>query len=577
MYAIYRWKSSLPPYRFWFEMPGLSHSLNRTDFSYLQIIAGFWEIQLEARDLRQALEVLVPALLEPEAVREMVESLPVEARLALDDLIQNQGRLPWPKFTRRYGIVREMGPGRRDRDRPHLKPVSPAEILWYRALIARAFFDTSSGHQEFAYIPDDLLALVPAGMGAAPASLGRAATPAERAHLIPISDELLDEACTLLAALRLGIPHQEVAAIEVELAEVRPGFPLSSPALEALLRAASLLDEQGVPRPESTRSFLESARGASLAQLFKAWVESSTFDELRLVPGLRVEGELENDPNRTRKLVLDFLSSIPGSKAGEKRIFWSLPAFVDAIRYNHPEFLRPTGDYDSWFIRDLQSDQFLRGFQSWDAVEGALLHFILTGPLHGLGMLDLATSVPGGSVTAFRFSTWALDLLAGKAPTGLPVEDQPVQARPDGRIFVPRLAPRAARYQLARFCAWEKQSADGYRYRLTPASLERARQQGLTLPHLLGLLRRYAQPLSPGLVKILERWEQKGTEARFQRLVVLRLSSPELLTQLRTSRAARFLGDPLGPTAVIVKPAAVDKVMAVLAEMGYLGEAELEE
>jgi hypothetical protein len=577
MYAICRWKSSLPPYRYWFEMPPLTHSLNRTDLSYLQIIAGFWEIQLEARDLRQALEALVPALLQPEAVQEMVESLPVEARLALDDLIQNQGRLPWPKFTRRYGIVREMGPGRRDRDRPHLKPVSPAEILWYRALIARAFFDTPSGPQEFAYIPDDLLVLVPAGMGAAPASLGRASTPAERAHPIPVSDRLLDEACTLLAALRLGIPQKEVAALEVELAEVRLGIPLSAPELGALLRAASLLDEQGVPRPESTRAFLESARGASLAQLFKAWVESSTFDELRLVPGLRVEGELENDPKRTRKLILDFLSSIPGSKTGEKRIFWSLPAFVDTIRYNHPEFLRPTGDYDSWFIRDLQSNQFLRGFQSWDAVEGALLRFILTGPLHGLGMLDLATSVPGGPVTAFRFSTWALDLLAGKAPTGLPVEDQSVQVRPDGRIFVPCLAPRAARYQLARFCAWEKQSGDEYRYRLTPASLERARQQGLTLPHLLGLLRRYAQPLSPGLVKVLERWEQKGAEARFQRLVVLRLSSPELLTQLRTSRAARFLGDPLGPTAVIVKPAAVDKVMAVLAEMGYLGEVELEE
>jgi hypothetical protein len=559
-------------------MPGLSHSLNRTDLSYLQIIAGFWEIELEARDLRQALEALVPALLDPEGVREMVESLPVEARLALDDLIQNQGRLPWPKFTRRYGTVREMGPGRRDRDRPHLKPVSPAELLWYRALIARAFFDTPSGPQEFAYIPDDLLALVPAGMGAAPASLGRAATPVERGHPILVSDVLLDEACTLLAALRLGISQKEVVALETdELAGARPGIPLSSPALGALMRAASLLDEQGMPRPESTRVFLESGRGASLTQLFKAWAESSTFDELRLVPGLQVEGELENDANRTRSLVLDFLSSIPGSKAGEKRIFWSLPAFVDAIRYNHPEYLRPTGDYDSWFIRDLQSDQFLRGFQSWDAVEGALLRFILTGPLHGLGILDLATSVPEGPVTAFRFSAWALDLLAGKAPTGLPLEDQPVQARPDGRIFVPRLAPRAARYQLARFCTWEKQSGDDYRYRLTPASLERARQQGLTLAHLLGLLRRYAQPLSPGLVKILERWELKGTEARFQRLVVLRLSSPDLLTQLRTSRAARFLGDPLGPTAVIVKPAAVDKVMAVLAEMGYLGEAELEE
>jgi len=33
---------------------------------------------------------------------------------------------------------------------------SPAEALFYRALLARAFFPTSDGLQEFAYIPDDL-------------------------------------------------------------------------------------------------------------------------------------------------------------------------------------------------------------------------------------------------------------------------------------------------------------------------------------------------------------------------------------------------------------------------------------
>jgi hypothetical protein len=142
-------------------MPTLSHSLKRTDLNYLQIIAGFWEIPLQAQGSHQALEALVPAMLVQEQVQEVVVSLPGEARLALDDLIQNQGRLPWPTFTRRYGVVREMGPGRRDRDQPYLKPVSPAEILWYRALIARAFFDTSSGPQEFAYIPDDLLAWCP--------------------------------------------------------------------------------------------------------------------------------------------------------------------------------------------------------------------------------------------------------------------------------------------------------------------------------------------------------------------------------------------------------------------------------
>jgi hypothetical protein len=75
----------------------------------------------------------------------------------------------------------------------------------------------------------------------------------------------------------------------------------------------------------------------------------------------------------------------------------------------------------------------------------------------------------------------------------------------------------------------------------------------------------------------LERWEEQGSQARLERLLVLRLSSAEILQELRASRAARFLGEPLGPTAVIVKPGTREKVLAALAEMGYLGESRLED
>jgi hypothetical protein len=86
------------------------------------------------------------------------------------------------------------------------------------------------------------------------------------------------------------------------------------------------------------------------------------------------------------------------------------------------------------------------------------------------------------------------------------------------------------------------------------------------------LLRRHATVVPPSLIKALERWEERGAAARLEHLWVLRLNSPELLQELRASRAARFLGDPLGPTTIVVKPAAVEKVIAILAEMGYLGE-----
>jgi hypothetical protein len=76
------------------------------------------------------------------------------------------------------------------------------------------------------------------------------------------------------------------------------------------------------------------------------------------------------------------------------------------------------------------------------------------------------------------------------------------------------------------------------------------------------------------LVKALKRWDANGTEARVQSQVVLKVSRPEVLEELRKSRASRFLGEILGPTAVIVKDGAQSKVLAALAELGLLAEEE---
>jgi hypothetical protein len=177
-------------------------------------------------------------------------------------------------------------------------------------------------------------------------------------------------------------------------------------------------------------------------------------------------------------------------------------------------------------------------------------------------------------VTAFRFSSGAPALLSGAVPDGLRIEDEPVTVRSNGQVQISRYSPRAVRYQIARFCAWEGEKEGLYRYRLTPASLARARQQGLNVTHLFNLLSRHTPAVPPSLGNALRRWEQRGTEARLEQALVLRLSSPDLLQKLRNSRAARFLGDPLGPAAVIVKPGAGQKVLDMLAEMGILGEGE---
>jgi hypothetical protein len=565
-------------------MPDFVKSLHGRDLGHLQIVAEMWGVDLENLEARLALPRLGQSVLNRAAVQEIVDQLPGEARLALEDLQRSEGRLPWQLFTRRYGIVREMGAGRRDRLQPQRNPASPAEMLWYRALVGRAFFDTPSGPEEFAYIPDDLLPLLPSPQEAGKDALGRHATPGERAYLLPASDRLLDHTCTLLAALRLGLQPAEIAlsAANWSLPVLTQVAPLTPAALQALCSSAGLLDASGLPLPEPTREFLEAPRAQALAKLVRAWLASSQLNELRLLPGLSAEGEWQNDPLLARQSMLDFLTTVPGAVPGStsegERPFWSLGAFVDAVRQEYPDFQRPAGDYDSWYLRDLLSGEFLRGFAHWERIEGGLIRYLVCGPLHWLGVLDLAASGPLADpttqITAFRYSPWAASLLKGQPPESLPPEEAPLQVRSDARLIVPRLAPRALRYQLARFGVWEKETPDHYQYRLTPASLLRARQQGLTANHLLSLLRRHAPTIAPSLVKAIERWERSGLEARLGTLSVLRLSTPELLQQVRSSRMARFLGEPLGPTAVIVKPGAMDKVLAGLAEMGYLGEIE---
>jgi hypothetical protein len=552
-------------------MNDLEKSLQNQDLRHLQIVAGFWGAALEASDPRNALKELVPHMLDPVKVEQVTASLSVEARRALDDLLSSEGRLPWSLFTRRHGELREMGPGRRDREQPHLHPVSPTEVLWYRGLVARAFLDTADGPVEHAYIPTDLVERLPAPQ--VPASQpGRPAPSNEHSVELPATDRVLDHACTLLAALRLGFSAEQLDSLSAAwrpFQAVTP-YPLSVRALRSLLETADLLESNDIPNPETTRYFLELPRANALAHLARAWMHSKNFNELHLMPELVVEGEPQNDPLKTRYAVLDLLFGVPGDG------WWNLNSFVEAVRQKQPDFQRPAGDYDSWYIRHRQTGEYLRGFDHWNDVDGALVRFIILGPLRWLGIAEVASPAADAAPSAFRFSRWSKALFSGAPPDGLEAEDDQFLISSDARVRVPRLVPRAARYQLARFSEWENESQEAYLYRLTPSSLERAREQGLRVIHLQTLLHRYALAVPPTLESALKRWQEAGSEVRLDRLTVLRLKTPDLLQAVRASHAARFLGEPLGQTAIIVNPGAADKVLAILAEMGYLGESTLQ-
>lgn len=550
-------------------MPNLEHTLQGHDLGFLKIVASAWGIELSAPDTVTALPILINGILEHADFIEVIESLPQDARNVLQALLQSEGRMPWATFVRRFGDVRRMGAAKRDRERPDLKPTTAVEVLWYRALLGRAFLNLPPATElmEYAYIPEDVLSLLPSLRADTPQPLGRPATPNETAHLLAATDLILDDACTLLAALRLKA--------EADLPATLPLSGVPTHILKGLLRSAQLLDSEELPRPEQTRAFLEAPRGKALAQLVKHWMEDPRFNELRLLPGLKFEGEWANDPYTTRQTVLELVSQIPENR------WWSLSAFIAAVHDQSPDFQRPAGDYDSWFIRKESTGNYLRGFGAWDEVDGALIRFLITGPMHWLGLVDLAAQEPDSPPTALRLSAWAQFLWHGNAPDGLPKEEAQIKTSGDGRLVVPRLAPRALRYQVMRFCQWEEEKTRNgaleYHYRITPAALEKARLQGLRAAQLVGLLRRHNDgTLPPNLVQALENWETFGSQTIVEPVTLLRVTSAEILTALRKTRAARCLGEALNDNTVILRPGTEDQVASALAEIGYLAETNLE-
>lgn len=561
-------------------MPELIHNLQGRDLGHLRIVAELWGLEFNAPDAHIGLQRLLPMLLDAENLEEVLSSIPPEASQALDELMRHQGRLTWALFTRKFGDVREIGPGKRDRDRPYLNSnASASEALYYRGLVGRGFFETPKGPEEFAYIPDDLLPFMPVVETPSLPALGRPASQNEKVYTILVSDYLLEDVCTMLAGLRMGMEPDEIE-INLRCGKNTP-YPLTSSILLKLLKVAGLLDSLNQPNPEPVRSLLEAEPAQAMVRLFEIWLRSEEFNELHMVPGLSSEGHWRNDPLHARQAVIDFLSTVPGSMQTNAddhlHPFWSLNAFISAIYQSAPDFQRPAGDYDSWYIRQSDGGEFLRGFEHWDDIDGALLKFMIGGPLHWLGILDLAFPESVQVVSAFRFSLWATSLLNFQAPGGLPLDDQPVTIRADGRLRMPPHTSRVGRYQLARFCEWQGYKDDFYRYRITPGSLEKARKQGLRVDHLVALLNRYAPVVPPTFLKALKRWDSQGSQARVDRLIVLRVKQPEILTAIRNSSAQRFLGESLGPTSIIVKPGGWEKVSMVLAELGYLAESNLDE
>ncbi len=548
-------------------MRSLEQALFDHELLTLRVIAEWWELDLTGSDKSGAVTALTEALSKVDMQQEML-FLPPEEEAAIRDLVSQGGRAPVAVFSRDHGDLRLMGPGRMEREEPWLDPVSATEALWYRGFLFRGFDETAEDLVEFYYIPSELLSTF--------ANIGQIETEQPQSSLTPLDaapqqstiapTTAVDDLTTLLAvSLKMSHKAEQRRSVDHYLLDADP---------ERRSLLLTLANEMGLVRRKDggfrpTRAavdWLKKNREAQLLALADAW-SNSDWNDLCHTPGLRCEGEnWQNDPILARTGLLDVLPRT------EK--WYRLQELVDFVKLSNPDFQRPDGNYDTWYIRDAEHDGYLAGFDAWDHVEGRLLRYLLLTPMVWLGMVDLS-DVSKAAQTKFRLTGRAVNWLSGQSADHLETQI-PITVEPDGAVLVPQACNRYMRFQVARITeAQPVVDKQPFLYRLTPASLALAKEQGIDSERVLQFLAKASgKTLPKSIQRAAARLQERGVEARLESITVLRVNDESILETLRANPRTRdFIGESLGDLAVVIKPGVWKDFLIATTQLGLFLDA----
>jgi hypothetical protein len=491
----------------------------------LQVLAELRNAFIEGAENReQAVKLLAAQVTDPTSVQmayQEVIDMADGAAHAVELLLKEGGELTEAHFSREFGSIRQMGPAKLERETPWLYPESVAEVLYYYGLIGRGFKGAGAKAHTIVYLPSDVAPWLPHPQNPALAE-GlpiRPVAPPPAARTLPADDSFLQDMGTLLGFLhteRLRLtaagPNSEDIDRLVQRLQLPFGDdPLLNTRLALLLHLANRLgflrrsEGEGVQLTSNrVRAFLDKTRGDQRLALWEAWRNSPEWNDLCRTPGLECTdtGAWRNDPLQTRSTLLALFAKLqPG-------VWYSRRDLIGAIKQSEPDFQRPTGDYETWYIRNTNTQEFIKGFEQWEAVEGALLRFLISGPLYWLAALDLAEPSAGDD-QLLSLSAWGARWLGYELP-------EPHEAlRPGltvGEDFTITLAPGlslADRFRVERFAQWQA-SYPHYVFQITQRSLKRAADNGISPQQILDFLKTHTAQTPEKVVVALQRYGAKA-------------------------------------------------------------------
>ena len=544
-------------------MPSLLKLLSSYDIDMLTRIARPWQVEVESGDRSVIESTLMQMMTTRSSIDEIIDLLPALAHKAWDALLAKTGRIPWSEFSRKYGNMRELGPAALGREMPDQNPANATEFLFYRGLIGRAFMDDAPEPREFAFIPDEIAVLFQDQKIYNPAMEVRPVPLTEIKRHQAANTRILDHVTDWLAGLRMGI---KLDGNYYSRAELSSGFIATTATTTNLVMRNMELS------PEKIGRFLQSDRITTLKEWFQTWRDSAEINDLLMLPGLEFEGTWRNDPVFSRLAILKRLAFF------DVRTWNSLPSFITSIKVENPELLRPAGDFDSWSIRKVSTREYLVGRGFWDEVEGAYIRYLFAGPLHWLGVVDLAYGSGEADPIAFRLSPLASFLLNDGVSTPVLAPEVAPKLLTDLTIVMPMNTSRLLRYQVGRFTKIVSNTVSETRFQISADSLTNAEKNGLKVEQLLQLLEKNLKtPLPASYKKLAERWDQRRIEVRIEKAMLLRIEDPLILKILTENpRTSRLIKEVLTEKTVVIEPAGMELIKKVLLEAGILSQIELD-
>lgn len=595
-------------------MRTLLASLNDHPMALLRGIAELRGIALTSNARDEVAAQLAAALAQPAATEAALMTCSPAGRSAWAALLAAGGRMKAAAFSRMHGSVRPVGPGRLEREQLWRQPATPAEELWYRGLIYRAFADQGDGPTEYYYIPSELQPVAAQQVAAAPTAPTLNLDPMPSPPVArQAANALAVDLCALLAVLRdAPLRVDPVRLRPAETARLTDSLLHSDPVrLDLLLALAQGLGWLAVHegrltvQPAALSGWLRATHWEQMTTLFTAWRDSTdpdpvrptgvAWNDLRRIPALRAEGGWRNDPVLARRAILAALSRLPQQDG-----WYRLEDLIAAIKSTNPDFQRPDGNYALWYLRDVETGGYLSGFEAWDEVEGRLIRFLVAGPLFWLGAVALYWPEPVQPVGSeaqqqgqtppysgrrplppvlFRLTSYGHAWLTGGLPSELPQPARLIIGE-DFIVRAPLALPLLDRFRLLRFTdpvhPLAVAPAGPTQHRITRGSLARARKADLRAQAISDFLQRTSGGrVPPRVVAALARWDQHGGQVRISHGAVLRVEDAAVLATLRSDPVlAPLLSDLISAQAVLVKEANLPRVLRTLEELGYSVKVE---